>query len=386
MVSPGTMAHYDIVVCGLGAVGSAALHRLALRRPGGRTLRLLGLERFAPGHDRGSSHGQTRIIRLSYFEHPSYVPLLRRSYELWRELEAAAGRPLLQITGIVEIGPPTGTLVPATLAAARLHDLPHDVLSSTELMRRHPAFRLPADYVAVAQPDGGILAAESAVLSQIALARAAGAEIRTKTVVRAIEPGPRGIRITTDHDTIEAGTAIVAAGPWLGSLIGDLPVRPRVTRQVAAWFQPRMPALFRPEQFPVFLLESRHGMHYGFPAVGPEGVKAARHHHLDEAVDPDQYARAVSLADQSLIRTALAEHLPDADGPPVATRTCLYTMIPDGNFVIDRLPTHPDIIVASPCSGHGFKFAPVVGEILADLATAGTTRHDIARFRFDRFS
>src|SRR5262245_31333918 len=167
------METFDVVVCGLGAMGSAAVHHLARR---GR--RVLGLERYAPGHDRGSSHGATRIIRLGYFEHPSYVPLLRRSYELWRELEAACGRQLLHVTGIAEIGAPGSALVQGTLAAAKLHALSHEVLTAAEMMRRYPAFRLPADYVAVVQPDGGFLEVEPAIAAQIELAKAAGARIR----------------------------------------------------------------------------------------------------------------------------------------------------------------------------------------------------------------
>ena len=178
------MAHFDVVVCGLGAMGSAALHQLARRGK-----RVLGLERHSPGHDRGSSHGSTRIIRLGYFEHPSYVPLLRRAYALWRELETAAGRRLLHVTGIAEIGPPSGTLVQGTLASARLHELQHEVLPAPELMRRFPAFRLPRHYVAVLQPDGGFLEAEPSIAAHLALASAAGADIRSGETVRAIEPG-----------------------------------------------------------------------------------------------------------------------------------------------------------------------------------------------------
>ncbi|MGA7488013.1 MAG: FAD-dependent oxidoreductase, partial [Xanthobacteraceae bacterium] len=210
---PPTMAHFDVVVCGLGAMGSAALHHLARRGK-----RVLGFERYTPGHDRGSSHGHTRIIRLGYFEHPSYVPLLRRAYALWRDLEGAIRRPLLHVTGIAEIGPPTGVLVPGTLAAARLHGLPHDELAATELMRRFPAFRLPADHVAVIQPDGGFLDVEPAIAGQIALAAGAGAQIRSGDTVRAVESRAGAVRIVSEHGVVEAGAAIVAAGAWLPAL------------------------------------------------------------------------------------------------------------------------------------------------------------------------
>jgi sarcosine oxidase len=373
------MASYDVVVIGLGAMGSAALYALARRG-----VSVLGIERFAPGHDRGSSHGATRIIRLSYFEHPSYVPLLRRAYALWRELEAASGRKLLDITGIAEIGPPEGELVRGTLASAYLHSLPQEVMGAGELMRRYPAFRLPSHYVAVVQPDGGFLAAEPSVEACVKLAQAAGAEIRTGVTVRAIEPRAAGVRIVTDDGTVEAGTAIVAAGSWVKALLPQLPAAVRVTRQVLGWFTPVEPELFAPGRFPVFLIESRHGMHYGFPADGAGRVKVAKHHHRDETVDPESYDRIVSADDEALIRAALAEHLPAANGPLASTTSCLYTMMPDGDFLIDRLPGFEQVIVASPCSGHGFKFAPVIGEILADLAIQGSTAHDISRFRLSR--
>jgi sarcosine oxidase len=373
------MDHFDVVVCGLGAMGSAALHHLARRGQ-----RVLGLERHAPGHDRGSSHGSTRIIRLGYFEHPAYVPLLRRAYALWRELEAASGRRLLHVTGIAEIGPPAGPLVRGTLASARLHELSHEVLSAPELMRRFPAFRVPNDYVAVLQPEGGILAAEHSLHAQLALAAAAGANIRSGETVQAIEPRADSVRVTTDRGIVEAGVAIVAVGAWTKTLLPEFGAGLRATREVMAWFAPTDADLLCADRFPVFIIESRHGMHYGIPALrgesGPAGIKVAKHHHRDETVDPDAYDRTVSAADQALIRAAIADHLPAANGELLDAKTCLYTMTPDGNFLIDHLPGAPNVIVASPCSGHGFKFAPVIGEALADLATTGVTPHDIGWF------
>jgi sarcosine oxidase len=377
------MAHFDVVVCGLGAMGSAALLHLARRGQ-----RVLGIERYAPGHDRGSSHGATRVIRLGYFEHPSYVPLLRRAYALWRELEQASGLELLHITAIVEIGSRQSALVQGTLASAHLHHLHHEVLAASELMQRFPAFKLPADYVGVLQPDGGWLAVEPAFAAWISLAARAGAEIRSGDTVHAIEQRPGAVRIRTDGGIVEAGVAIVAAGAWTKSLMPALAVPLRVTREVMGWFEARDPALCAGDRLPVFMLESRHGMHYAIPperANVAAGIKVAKHHHRNETVDPDDYDRTVSQADEALIRAALADHVPAANGRLLAAKTCLYTVTPDGDFLIDRAPGSPQIIVASPCSGHGFKFAPVIGEILADLATLGETRHDIMRFRLDRF-
>jgi sarcosine oxidase len=373
------MSSFDVVVCGLGVMGSAALRELS--RKG---LRVLGIDRFTPGHDRGSSHGATRVIRLDYFEHPSYVPLLRRAYELWHELEQASGQKLIHITGIVEIGAPDGTLITGVLASIRQHSLPHELLSADDLMRRYPTFHLPSQYQAVAQPDGGFLAAEPSIHAMLALAKDAGAEIRSGETIRAIEPSSAGVRIVTDRARIEAGSAVIALGPWIKSILPELRAPLRVTRQVMAWFSPRQPASF--QRFPVFLMESHHGMHYGFPLDSDGLIKVAKHHHGDETVDADTCDRTVSIADENLIRSALADHLPDVNGRWSKTATCLYTVTPDGDFVIDSLPGYPHIVVASPCSGHGFKFAPVIGEILADLVTRCEPRHDISRFSLKRFA
>jgi sarcosine oxidase len=375
------MVDFDAIVIGLGAAGSAALHRLALRG-----LRVLGLEQFTPGHDRASSHGETRIIRLGYFEHPSYVPLLRETYRLWREIEAACGEPLLTVTGIMEFGAPDSALVVGTLASSRLHGLPHEVIDGGEVMRRIPAFRLPRDFVGVFQPDGGFLRAEPGVAAQLALATRAGAQVKVNTQVLAIEPRAGGVRIMTRDATIDASAAIVAAGPWLSHLLPDLLVPIRVTRQVLGWFAPDDAAPFTLGTFPVFLGETRHGIHYGFPVHGGTGLKVAKHHHDDRTVEPNTSDRVISTQDEQLIRSFLSEHLPAANGPLKSAKTCLYTMTPDGDFIVDRLPGAPNVIVASPCSGHGFKFAPVIGEVIADLVVDGATRRDISRFALSRFA
>jgi len=374
------MNQFDVVVCGLGAMGSAALYQLA-----GRGVRVLGLERFVPGHDLGSSHGETRVIRLGYFEHPSYVPLVRSAYAEWRAIGAAVGRQLLHVTGIAEIGPPGGTLVAGTLASMAQHGLPHEILAAPELMQRFPAFRVPPDYVGVLQPDGGFLEAEPSIEAMVGLARAKGAAIRISETIAAIEPIASGVRIATDRGVVEAGVAIVALGARVKALLPGLPAPIRVTRQVMGWFEPLDPVPLSHGRLPVFLLESRHGIHYGFPPFRSAAIKVAKHHHGDQTVEPDTYDRTVSAQDERLIRAAVAEHLPAANGCLIKAKTCIYTMTPDGDFIIDRLPGAPQIVVASPCSGHGFKFAPAIGDILADLATVGTTRHDISRFALARF-
>ena len=372
---------FDMAVIGLGVMGSAALAALARR---GR--RVLGLDQFVPGHDRGSSHGETRIIRLGYFEHPSYVPLVRAAIPLWRALEREAGEPLLQVTGIIELGAPDSELVAGTLRSARQHALPHEVLDAAAVMRRFPAFRVPPDFVGVFQPEGGVLAAEPAVRAHAALAQAAGAELRTGETVRALAPSSGGVRIVTDRGTIEAGHVIVSPGPWIKALLPDLPVPIRVTRQVLGWFAATDPALFGRDRCPVFMVETADGIFYGFPAGPKPGIKFAKHHHADETADPATPARPPGDADEALLRGALAAHVPAANGRLLDAKACLYTMAPDGDFIIDRLSECPQIIVASPCSGHGFKFAPAIGEILGDLVTAGESRHDITRFSLERFA
>jgi sarcosine oxidase len=375
------MSGPQIVVIGLGATGSAALCQLARRG-----VRATGIEQFAIGHDRGSSHGATRVIRLAHFENAAYVPMMRRAYALWRELESIAAQKLLHTTGVVEIGPADGDLVAGTSTAARSHNLPYEVEDARALMRRYPAYRLPEDYIAVVQPDGGFIDAKLAIDTNIRIATAAGAQVRTAEKVLAIEPKGDGVRIQTEHGAIEADGAIVAAGPWMTSLMPDLGLPLRITRQVVGWFEPDDAAQFAADHFPVFLIESRHGIHYGFPNYPGMGVKVSKHHHLDETVEVDTCQRAVTAQDEAAIRAPLAQYLPGANGRLLAAETCLYTMTPDDTFIVDCMPGFPQIVIASPCCGHGFKFSPVIGEIVADLVMRETTESDISQFRLGRFS
>ncbi len=372
---------HDVIVVGLGAMGSAALYHLARRN-----VRALGVERFEPGHDRGSSHGRTRIIRHSYFEHPSYVPLVRRAAALWRELEHESGERLMTVTGIVEIGKPDSTLIKGTLAAAREHQLAHDVLTAGDLMNRYPAFRIPDEFIAVLQPDGGFVQAEDGIRAHLRLAAKAGADIATGERVLAIEQVGNGVRVTTEHNTFAAGSVIVSAGAWTTSLLPALALPLQVTRQVLLWVRPSQPELFKSGSFPVFMIESEAGIHYGFPLHDNDGLKIAKHHHAGEIVDPDAYDRTISAVDEASILGAIHRFLPESTGPVVSAKTCIYTMTPDEDFVIDRAPVLDRIIVASPCSGHGFKFAPAIGEALADMALTGNSSLDLSRFHIDRFA
>ena len=375
------MAQPRIAVIGLGATGSAALCQLALRG-----VRAIGIERFETGHARGSSHGPTRIIRLAHFENASYGPMMRRAYALWRELERRADANLIVTTGIAEIGPPEGEIVRGTIAGASQSGLTHEVLDAKLLMRRYPTFRIPENFVAVVRREGGYIEAAAAIAASIRVAVASGAVIRCGERVTAIEPRRRGVCITTVREKIEADGAIIAAGPWMGKMLAPLHLPLTVTRQVVGWFAPEDAARFAPGCFPVFILETRHGMHYGLPFYGRSGIKVAKHHHHNESVDPDTCRREVTAGDEAAIRAPLAEHLPEANGRLLGAQTCLYTMTPDSTFIIDRMPCCPHVVIASPCCGYGFKFSPVVGEIVADLATRGSTPHDIGQFRLRRFA
>jgi sarcosine oxidase len=373
---------YDVIVVGVGGMGSAALWQLARR---GR--RVLGLERFDVPHAMGSSHGVSRIIRLPYYEDPAYVPLLRRAYELWREIEAATGDELLVVTGSIDGGPENGALFQGALGSAELHDLTHEVLSGHEVNRRFPGYRLPNDARAVFQPDGGLIASERAIVAHVRAAQSLGAEVRAREPVRGWEakPGGAGVVVTTDKARYEADALVLAAGAWMADLEPTLAGRAVPERQVLAWLQPTEPALFERDRFPVFNLDVEEGRYYGFPVYEVPGFKFGRYHHRDEVVDPDAPRREPDAEDERLLRGFAERYFPAGSGPTMALRSCLFTNTPDEHFVIDRHPEHEQVILASPCSGHGYKFCSVVGEILADLATGDhRTRHDIGLLRLDR--
>jgi sarcosine oxidase len=371
---------FDVAVIGLGAMGSAALFNLAKRGH-----RVIGLEQFEPGHDKGSSHGESRAIRLSYFEHPSYVPLAHRAYEKWRELEQLCGKTILTATGVLEAGYPGSPIVKGSLAASRLHGLVHEVLSASEISRRFPAFHLPSEWIGLFQPQGGFLRPELAIEQFVRVAASHGAEIRTCTRVLGIEPFSAGVRIRTEADTVEAGAVIVAAGPWIGELAPELRPHLRLTRQVLGWFSPHDPAIFTYDRCPVFILESEDDACYGFPDFAGTGVKAASHLEGATLARADALVQDGGAADEAQIRHMFSRFMPAANGPLRTMRTCLYTRTPDEDFIVDNSSGDPRVVLASPCSGHGFKFSSVLGEVLADLATGRVPVNNIDRFRGDRF-
>ena len=372
---------YDAIVIGLGGMGSASAFHLTRRGK-----RVLGLEQHDLLHEQGSSHGLTRIIRLAYHEHPSYVPLLRRAYDLWHELEEVAGEPLLVTTGCLEGGPEDGPVFQGALEAAQVHGLEHEVLDVSEIGRRHPAWSgLDGDVRFVWQPDGGFLLAERSILGHVNGALAAGADLRFREPVIGWEPAGEGVAVTTSRGRYEADRLVICGGPWIGSLVPQLASLAVPERQVLGWFQPTRPELFTPDRFPVFLLEGPLGSFYGFPVHDAPGVKLGWYHHFGEPIDPSDPDRTARRDDEAALRAFLDRHLPDATGPTVMLKACIFTNTPDEHFVIDRLPDAPQVTVVSACSGHGFKFCSVIGEIAADLALEGSTPHDIGLFRLDRF-
>ncbi|HEX6655172.1 MAG TPA: N-methyl-L-tryptophan oxidase [Candidatus Limnocylindria bacterium] len=376
-------ARYDVIVLGLGGMGSAAAFHLARR---GR--RVLGLEQFGLLHDRGSSHGLTRIIRLAYHEDPSYVPLLRRSYDLWHELEELAGERLLITTGSIEGGPEDGPMFQGALEAARIHDLAHEVLDGAELRRRFPGYGDfdPSTRV-VLQPDGGFLLAERTLLAHTNQALRHGAELHYHERVVGWEPAADGgVRIMSDRGSYLADRLVICAGAWAGRMIPSLAPLAVPERQVLAWFQTLRPELFTPERFPVFVLDVEEGSYYGFPEHDVPGFKLGRYHHLREPMDPDDPDRTTHPEDEAILRAFAARHFPDGAGPTILLKACIFTNSPDEHFLIDCLADAPQVTIAAGFSGHGYKFCSLVGEVLADLALDGATRHDIGLFRLSRFA
>jgi sarcosine oxidase len=368
---------YDVLIAGLGAMGSAAASELA-----GRGVQVLGLDRFTPPHSLGSSHGESRIIREAYFEHPVYVPMLQRSYELWRALEKASDTRLLLQTGGLMIGRPDSALVEGARRSAELHGLQHAMLTAAEVSARFPALHPERDMVAVWEPRAGVLFPEACVRAHLTQARRHGAKMRFDEPVRHWEADRDNVLVYTSHGEYRAKQLIVTAGAWVGSLLPGLPLPFSVERQVLHWFDPASDAgAFAPERCPIHLWQFDAGrFFYGFPDLGT-GVKVAFHHD-GEATTADGIRREVAAQEVDAVRAVLRRFIPAADGPLRASVVCPYTNTPDEHFWIDRHPAQPRVWVASPCSGHGFKFAPVVAEVLADLVQGKPQRFDLGLFRW----
>ncbi|MWV40500.1 N-methyl-L-tryptophan oxidase [Natrialba sp. INN-245] len=371
---------YDVIVLGVGGMGSATVAHLA-----DRGVDVLGLERYDIPHSYGSSHGLSRLFRLAYFEHSAYVPLLQRAEELWQDLEADHDSQLLYRTGSIDAGPEGDALVEGSKRSCEEHDLEYDLLSSSELTDRFPGYRLPEGYEAVYQPQGGFLRPEECTVAHVNRAHRDGATIRARERVVDWRPTDGGVRVETDHGAYEADRLVITAGAWAARFVDELEGVAVPERQVLAWLHPTEPDQFDPERFPVWNLQVPEGRFYGFPVFGVPGFKFGRYNHREETVDPDAFEREATQADERLLREFAEEYFPTGAGPTMRLQTCLFTNTPDDHFVLDTLPDHPQVAVGAGFSGHGFKFASVIGEILADLALEGETDHDVDLFSLDRF-
>jgi sarcosine oxidase len=371
---------YDVIVAGLGAMGSATAAQLALR---GKSV--LGLERWEPGHRYGSSHGDSRIIREMYFEHPMYVPLLQRAYDLWAMLGKRVGAELLHLNGGLMIGPKDGRLVTGTLQSARSHGLAYEILSPAEVAENYPAFELSEDYVAVFDPRAGYLDPEACNAAHMKVATENGAELRFEEPVISWESNGDGVTVTTSSSKYSAKHLVLSVGACTRTLLNGLDLGLEVERQAVFWLDPGDDSRYDESRFPIYAHEYTAGeICYGFPRL-PRGVKASVMHRGEIVSDSDSVRRTVSDKEVEPLRRALSPILPDlAEAPVIETDVCLFTNTPDKDFVIDFHPDHPRVLVSSACSGHGFKFSSVIGEIQADLVIDGRSRFDLAPFRIGR--
>ena len=370
---------YDVIVAGLGGMGSSAAYHLA-----GRGKHVLGLERYAPAHDRGSSHGQSRIIRLAYSEGPAYVPLVLRAYELWELLEKETGEDLMTLTGGLMIGPPGTKFFEGSKGSAERYDLPHEVLDAAELKRRYPVFEPTPDTVALFEEKAGFLRPEASVKAHLDRAASLGADLRFGEELLSWEPTDSGVRVETASGSYEAERLVVSAGAWAPKLLADLGLPLEVTRQLLFWFDPKGGIEpFLPDRFPIFIWEPEDGnTFYAIPAYdGPAGgVKVAFFRADGKPADPETIDREVHAEEVEFIRSYIARYVPALDGDLLYAKTCMYTNTPDEHFVISTHPHYPQVAIAAGFSGHGYKFCSVVGEILADLVTQGETTHPIDLF------
>jgi sarcosine oxidase len=381
---PAASSH-DVVVVGLGGMGSAVAAELA-----GRGLRVLGIERFGPAHDRGSSHGESRVIRQAYFESPAYVPLLLRAYQRWRELEAATGKELLTETGGLMIGPEHSRTVAGSRLSAETWDLPHELLDASELGRRFPTLSPGREDVGLFERHAGFVRPEATVAAHIDLARSRGAELHFDETVTGWDSRPGGVVVTTPLKSYRAARLVLSPGAWGPELFDGFGIPLKVQRLVQFWLRPHIAVgEFGPSRQPIYVWEDAAGAQvYGFPALGTaaDGVKAAFFRRSTPTV-PDELTREVADEEVVPILEFLARRIP-ALGPEVCRAVpCMYTTTPDEDFVLGYPRGEENVVICSPCSGHGFKFVPVIGELVADLVTSGSTRFDISLFdpgRFDK--
>lgn len=372
----GWPAVYDAIVIGVGGMGSAAVYHLARRGAS-----VLGLERFDIPHELGSSHGISRIIRLGYAEGSFYVPLLWRAYDLWLELENRTGERLLILTGGIDAGARDSETVKGVVASCQEHRLRHEVLDHREVNERFPGYSLAEGMVGVFQWSSGFLLPERCIVAHVQAAQTLGAEIHGRERVLHWNVANGTVSVTTERETYRARKLVVTAGPWAASVLPELASDAVPQRQVLIWTQPlRNPQRFALGAFPVFNLEAPEGKFYGFPVYSVPGFKIGKYYHRGGRVDPDTMDRDCHPEDEEVLREGIRKYFPDADGPIMAMKTCIFTNTEDTHFILDLHPAHPQVAVAAGFSGHGFKFCSVVGEIMAQLALDGKTTLDIRPF------
>jgi sarcosine oxidase len=373
---------YDVIVVGLGAMGSASLYALAQAKR-----RALGIDRFAPPHGLGSSHGRTRIIREAYFEHPAYVPIVRRAFDLWREIERRFGKTLYTKTRGITLGLENGMLVRGARESAETFEVPHRVLSAADVRRHFPGLQPLDDMVGVVEDRAGVLFPEDCIATMIAGAERAGADVRRDEKVIGWEAGSDGVRVMTSRGEYRAKQLVLSGGAWMRALVPELAPVLKVVRQPIHWFVPAShPEEFSAAQCPVTLWEYAPGrVFYTLPDFG-DGLKAAVHYE-GQPVDPDHVDRRTSAAEDAQVTDRLRQLMPHAAGHVRESQVCLYTNTPDLHFVIDVHPEHrSNVVVVSACSGHGFKFASAVGEIVRDLLDGVKPLFDLSMFGMARFA
>lgn len=373
------MANYDVIVIGAGGMGSAVAYELARR---GRSV--LALEQFHLAHPFGSSHGHTRIIRKAYYEHADYVPLLHRAFERWHDLEQRTGKHLLTQCGCLSLGTMQSPVVNGVLSAASQHRLDVEYLDAAGLKSAYPQFTMPADYVGVWERAAGFLFVEECVQAHLDAAIDFGADIHVEEFVTDWAVAGDSVEVTTSAGTYTAAKLVITAGAWLPEMAKEIGHPFTVMRQVMWWVQPGQPADFRRDRFPIFLADTPAGTFYGHPMIDQRGVKLAQHYGSEELAGPGEVNESVNDEDEIPIRDFLGKYLPGVDGEVGEAQTCMYTMTPDRHFVLDAHPEHPNVLIAGGFSGHGFKFASVVGEIMADLADTGKTAWPIGMFNINR--
>ncbi|MFL5329013.1 MAG: N-methyl-L-tryptophan oxidase [Gemmataceae bacterium] len=371
---------YDAIVLGLGGMGAAATAVLARRG-----LRVLAFDRYQRGHALGSSQGHTRIIRTAYYEAADYVPLCRAAFSGWYDLEQRTGQHLVTACECLTIGQPSGALIQGVQTAATLHGLNLAPLDPATLRNRFPQFRFGDDYVGAIESEAGFLYVDDCVRALQDDALAHRAELRFAEQVLEWKVVGDTVAVRTAWETVSAARLVIAAGAWTKKTLDGLELPLTIMRQVPQWFRPANAEAFRRDRFPIFMAEVPEGHFYGVPMLDPRGMKIAQHYGAPELPCVKEARYDVTPEDEKPIRRFLSEHLPDVTGPRTSASVCLYTLTPDRHFIIDRHPEYPQVAIAGGFSGHGFKFAPVVGEILADLVTKSETAYPVGMFRVGRF-